>query len=152
MLQETPPPRVTVANGNQLLTNFICPEFKWEMNKKRFQAQLRVLPLGSYDVVLGVDWLGSLGPVTFNYQELQLQFQSQGKTITLYGNQHTNRPSLKMMTGDSFAKEFQRQGHGVLILLHGVYPTSTPDTELVQGQAGGQSYGLEAHTSTPGLE
>lgn len=57
-----------------------------------------------------------------------------------------------MMTGDSFAKEFQRQGHGVLILLHGVYPTSTPDTELVQGEAGGQSYGLEAHTSTPGLE
>lgn len=76
MLQETPPPRVTVANGNQLLTNFICPDFKWEMNKKRFQAQLRVLPLGSYDVVLGVDRLGSLGPVTFNYQELQLQFQS----------------------------------------------------------------------------
>lgn len=45
--QETTPRSVTVANGNQLVTRFVCPDFKWKMSSEGFIAQLRVLPLGS---------------------------------------------------------------------------------------------------------
>lgn len=38
---------------------------------------VRTLPMGGYDLVLGVNWLGSLGQVTFDYKKL-LKFNYQG--------------------------------------------------------------------------
>ena len=43
------------------------------------------IPMGGVDVVLGVQWLQSLGMVAFNFQELFLKFVSEGKEIELRG-------------------------------------------------------------------
>ena len=41
------------------------------------------IPMGGANVVLGVQWLQSLGTVAFNFQELFLNFFSEGKEIKL---------------------------------------------------------------------
>ena len=41
--------------------------------------------MGGADVVLGVQWLQSLGTVAFDFQELFLNFFSEGKEIELQG-------------------------------------------------------------------
>ena len=41
--------------------------------------------MGGADVVLGVQWLQSLGTVAFNFQELFLKFFSEGKEVELWG-------------------------------------------------------------------
>ena len=43
------------------------------------------IPMGGADVVLGVQWLQSLGTVAFNFQELFLKFLSEGKEVELRG-------------------------------------------------------------------
>ena len=43
------------------------------------------IPMGGADVVLGVQWLQSLGTVVFNFQELFLNFFSEGKEVELRG-------------------------------------------------------------------
>ena len=43
------------------------------------------LHMGGVDVVLGVQWLQSLGTVAFNFQELFLKFFSEGKEVELWG-------------------------------------------------------------------
>ena len=43
------------------------------------------IPMGGVDVVLGVQWLQSLGTVAFNFQELFLNFFSEGKEFELRG-------------------------------------------------------------------
>ena len=43
------------------------------------------IPMGGADVVLGVQWLQSLGTVAFNFQELFLKFFSEGKEAELQG-------------------------------------------------------------------
>ena len=43
------------------------------------------IPMGGVDVVLGVQWLQSLGTITFNFQELFLNFIWEGKEIELRG-------------------------------------------------------------------
>lgn len=57
--------RVQVANGNHLESQYECKGFKWKVEDYEFQTSVRTLPMGGYDLVLGVDWLGSLGLVTF---------------------------------------------------------------------------------------
>ena len=44
------------------------------------------IPMGGADVVLGVQWLQSLGMVAFNFQELFLNFlfRRKGSQITMY--------------------------------------------------------------------
>ena len=43
------------------------------------------IPMGGADVVLGVQWLESLGTVALNFQELFLKFFSEGKEFKLWG-------------------------------------------------------------------
>jgi len=43
------------------------------------------IPMGGVDVVLGVQWLQSLGMIAFNFQELFLKFFWEGKEVELRG-------------------------------------------------------------------
>ena len=43
------------------------------------------IPMGGADVVLGVQWLQSLGTIAFNFQEFFLKFFSEGKEVELQG-------------------------------------------------------------------
>ena len=43
------------------------------------------IPMGGVDVILGVQWLQSLWKIAFNFQELFLNFFSEGKEVELRG-------------------------------------------------------------------
>ena len=43
------------------------------------------IPMGGADVVLGVQWLQSLGTIAFNFQELFIKFSTEGKEVELRG-------------------------------------------------------------------
>jgi len=44
-----------------------------------------VIPMGGVDFVLGFQWLQSLGTISFNFQELFLNFFYKGKEFELMG-------------------------------------------------------------------
>ena len=43
------------------------------------------IPMGGVDVVLGVQWLQSLGTIAFNFQEFFIKFCAEGKEVELRG-------------------------------------------------------------------
>ena len=43
------------------------------------------IPMGGADVVLGVQWLQSLGTIAFNFQEIFMKFSVEGKEVELSG-------------------------------------------------------------------
>lgn len=69
-------------------------------------------------MVLGVQWLQSLGPTTFDYDKLTIQYQTQGKTVVLTGNNTQALPELKMIIGKSLVKQLKRQDYGMLVVVH----------------------------------
>lgn len=77
--------KVTVANGNQLECGEKCSHFKWMMQGVWFNAEVLVLPLENCDMVLGVQWLATLGNINWNFADMTMQFKVQGKTYTLKG-------------------------------------------------------------------
>lgn len=74
---------VTVSNGNKTVSRDEVSQLEWEMQKFIFKADLRVLRLAGCQMVLGVDWLRTLIPVTFDFKKLTLQFLYKGKSISL---------------------------------------------------------------------
>jgi hypothetical protein len=72
------------------------------------------IQMGGVDVVLGVQWLQSLGIVALNFQDLFMRFSLEDKEIELRGNQ--GKPS-KVISSDSITKLLKKGHHGVIAQL-----------------------------------
>lgn len=71
----TKPMLITVANREVIQNHMQCDEFKWKMQKQSFSTTLRNLPLGGCDVVLGMQWLETLGSVQLDFKKKMMMFQ-----------------------------------------------------------------------------
>ena len=54
---------VKVANGQILNYDTLVQQLEWQCQGHQFQTDLRVLDLGAYDGVLGMDWLSVFSPM-----------------------------------------------------------------------------------------
>lgn len=57
------PSRVRIADGGFLHCSQQLSRCAWWVQGHFFQTDLRLLPLGAYDVVLGMDWLAEFSPM-----------------------------------------------------------------------------------------
>lgn len=80
------PLRVVVGNDNELACHQLCSGVVISIQGLTFSVDLHVLPLCGADLVLGVQWLKSLGPILTDYNDLTLKFIHDGKIIELKGN------------------------------------------------------------------
>ena len=78
-LYPAPECQVMVENGGTINFSGKCHNIKLTMGEYVFNSPILSIPMGGFDVVLGVQWLQSLGMVAFNFQELFLNFFSEGK-------------------------------------------------------------------------
>lgn len=76
---------VTIADGNQLPGQFICKGFKWRFQGAEFTSDMLVISLGAYDLVLGIQWLSTMGTVKWDFKKLQMEFQHGGRFHFLRG-------------------------------------------------------------------
>lgn len=93
---------VTVANGARTTSIGVCKQLQWHMQGHDFVGDLRLLPLGGCDIVLGADWLSTLGDVTFNLSKLSISFLHHDNLIKLQSS--TSKPSLLLMSGNAMKK------------------------------------------------
>ena len=50
-----------------------------------FTVDLILLPIYGADIVLGVQWMRTLGPVLFEYDQLWVKFEHKGEKVRLNG-------------------------------------------------------------------
>ena len=77
--------QVMVANGGTIHFSGKFHNIKLTMGEYVLNSPLISIPMGGADVVLGVQWLQSLETIAFNFQELFLNFFSEGKEVELWG-------------------------------------------------------------------
>ncbi|CAJ2661631.1 unnamed protein product [Trifolium pratense] len=103
-LEAISPLAVTSGGGHKLQAAFICKGFKWLLQQTVFTADVIVLPLGCSDLILGIQWLKSLGPILWDFEKLQMEFTTKGKKFVLRG---AKVPSIKLVNNKSFAHAMQ---------------------------------------------
>lgn len=103
-IESTHPISVKVANGEVLQCAARVPAFDWWIQGHKFLFPMRVLPMGGYDVVLGMDWLTQYSPMTCDWAAKWLQFQYQGSLVTLQGIQSDQCPSVSEVSADQVLK------------------------------------------------
>ncbi|VFQ95935.1 unnamed protein product [Cuscuta campestris] len=92
VIHPTPAFCVYVGNGDSLHCAYSCPQTPLSLQGHVFEVDLYVLSIHGPDVVLGVQWLQTLGKISHDYSEMTMEFTWQGRTITLRGDTPTPRP------------------------------------------------------------
>lgn len=84
-VESRPTLHVSVANGSQLRCSGVSRGVKILLENTRFSVDLFLIPLGEFGVVLGVNWLCTLGPINWDFANRVMNFSYGGKTINLQG-------------------------------------------------------------------
>ena len=86
-----------MADGYHLQCLYICKGFKWKMHNALSETDMLIIPLGSCDIVLGIQWLSQLGTIRWDFKQLQTEF-------TYLGGEHVFRgmkgKKVQMMNKD----------------------------------------------------
>ncbi|XP_061372918.1 uncharacterized protein LOC133315333 [Gastrolobium bilobum] len=81
---------VQVGNGEGLQCQAYCKEVPLVMQSHTFSVDLYSLELKGADIVLGVQWLSTLGPILTDYSQVLMTFDHQGNNIQLHGHRPDN--------------------------------------------------------------
>ncbi|XP_042065700.1 uncharacterized protein LOC121809231 [Salvia splendens] len=104
------PFRVYVGNGASLICSHISRRTKLSIQGTDFLTDLHILDVHGWDVILGMDWLESLGRISADFVGKTLEFQRDNKSVILQGRvpgpQQISLQSLALLASFSAEHEF----------------------------------------------
>ncbi|XP_073359664.1 uncharacterized protein [Aegilops tauschii subsp. strangulata] len=83
------PGRVRVVGGGELICSSVIPHCNWFSHGHEFTTDMKVLPLGTYDAILGMDWLEDNSPMTVDWQAKRIELRVKGNIVCLSGHPST---------------------------------------------------------------
>jgi len=108
---------VMIANGGTLPCKGKCHNVCISIGDYNLHFDMFALPLSRCDVVLGAQWLCTLGPILWDFAELWMQFSDNGKKHTLKGLQ---LGSLSIICSHCMEKLLKKNLDGVITQLHSI--------------------------------
>ena len=120
-------PMSVVAASGDLVTKYKCSSFAWKMKGYGFKAEIQTLPLGYSDLVLGVQWLSTLGPILWDFLNLRMEFNFNGLKHVLRG---ISPNSSKVISGSSLNKLILQEPQIALLHLREVDDTDETQQPL----------------------
>lgn len=100
-LVPAPTYRVNAAFGSQMTFTHKCSSFTWTTQGYSFTTEIRTLPLDCCDLILGVQWLITVGPILWDFSNLLMEFHFQGLKHVLRG---VSKNNFKFVKGRSLNK------------------------------------------------
>lgn len=101
-VQPLPHLRVTVGNGDSLNCAGTCLQVPLRLDDATFNVDLMLLPIYGADLVLGVQWMASLGPIIFDYNNLWMEFTMGDTRIQFQG---VRQPAFNYITTSGLMKQ-----------------------------------------------
>uniref|UniRef100_A0ACD5UNF4 Uncharacterized protein n=1 Tax=Avena sativa TaxID=4498 RepID=A0ACD5UNF4_AVESA len=87
-----------------MYTTKIIPALSWWSHGATFTTPMRVLDLGSYDAILGMDWLQLHSPMITDWEKKFISFPYKGQHITLHGMQPVANKALREIPVEQLSK------------------------------------------------
>jgi len=81
---------VQVADGGRLKCQSELQQAAWTVQGYTFHSELKVLPLQSYDLIVGMDWLEHYSPMKVHWRQKWMAIPYGGKTVVLQGQLPVN--------------------------------------------------------------
>jgi hypothetical protein len=83
---DTPTYVIEVGNGEKVRNNGVCEGLQFNIQGVEFKQHFFIMELSGSEMVLGMDWLASLGNIEANFSNLCLKCELDGKKYTIQGD------------------------------------------------------------------
>jgi hypothetical protein len=124
------PVRVRVANGQFMSSTSAVKNLSWWYNGTTFADDMRILDLGGYDAVLGMDWLKKFSPMVSDWANKRLIVPKDGQWVTLQGMQMGVQSELLEISPEQLGKCISGNDVWALAMLESVLPLDVASTPM----------------------
>jgi len=116
--------QVLVGNGEELQYTMMCSQAPLFLGAREFRVNLFVLPLSGAELVLGVQWLKTLGLILTYYNNLTMSFTRNGTRIHLSG---VPKPPPEVTSLHQLQRLVSTDSIDICLQLELISPDSKPD-------------------------
>ena len=108
---------ITMGTGDSVFGEGICRGIDLHLQGVEILDDFLPLSLGSSNVILGIQWLETLGMTHTNWKQQMMKFQMGNKTVTLRGDPSLGKTMVSLKT---MMKTLRHEGKGLLVELNKV--------------------------------
>jgi hypothetical protein len=115
--------QIMIANGGSMKCGGCCENVCLQISDYHLKSHMFSIDMGGCDIVLGADWLRTLGPILMDFKELTMKFNKEGHQYKFQG---ITFGSPEVISSHRMEK-LLRKGHSCVIAqLHAIQATETP--------------------------
>lgn len=115
--------QVMVANKEQIECGGVCRALTIDVQGTPITADFYILPVAACPIVLGVQWLATLGPIETDYSQLTMSFTQDGVTRTFHG---LKQQGVEVLTDKDFHGLSGIGTYGTAFFIQMGIPTTGP--------------------------
>jgi len=119
--------QIMIANGGSMKCGGQCENVCLQIGQYHLKSHMFSIDMGGCDIILGVEWLHTLGPIHMYFKDLTMQFQQEGQqykfqSITIGSPQTINSHCMENLL---------KKGHsGIIAQLHSSHVVETLSVHL----------------------
>jgi hypothetical protein len=112
-----------IANGGSMKCGRRCENVHLQISDYHLKSHMFAIDMGGCNIVLGADWLRTLGPILMDFQNLTMQFDQGGHQYKFQG---ITAGSPEVISSHRMEKLLKKGHSGVIAQLHAIQSTETP--------------------------
>ncbi|KAF8658447.1 hypothetical protein HU200_058898 [Digitaria exilis] len=121
---------VEVANGDRVPSSGVCKAISVHIGGEEFFIDLYVIPLGGYELVLGCEWLVTLGQILWDLSKLTMKFWHGNHRVRLCGVNAKPHPRLSLAEAGDVLKLLLQEFADLFAMPTGLPPTRAFDHRI----------------------
>jgi hypothetical protein len=112
--------QILITNGDTMKCGFHSENVKLQIGYYHPKTHMFSISMSGCDIVLGVEWICTLRPITMDYQELYMSFTQDANPYTLQGPQ---LGSLEIISSHKMEKLLKKFHCGVISQFNSIHVT-----------------------------
>jgi hypothetical protein len=115
--------QIMISNGGSMKCGGCCENVRPQIGDYHLKSHMFAIDMGGCDIVLGADWLRTLGPILMDFKTLTMQFDQEGHQYKFQG---ITVGSPEVISSHRMEKLLKKGLFGVIAQLYSIQATSTP--------------------------
>jgi hypothetical protein len=115
--------QIMIANGGSMKCGGRCENVRLQIGDYNLKSHMFAIDMGGCNIVLGAEWLRTLGPILMDFQNLTMQFDQGDHTHKFQG---ITAGSPEIINSHRMEKLLKKGHSGVIAQLHAIQATEIP--------------------------